>query len=267
MILHWHFDPVLFSAGPISVRWYGLLWLVAFLGGQYILGRMFVARGIAAARAEALLLYALLGTIIGARLMHVLAYDPAYYFAHPLEILQLWKGGLASHGGVLGMLLGLWWGSRAAEPKLDYLWLLDRVSIPSALGGALVRIANFLNSEIVGLPTHGDYGVVFESVDPLPRHPVQLYEAVGYLGVLAVLTLVYRRAGGQPRKGLLTGLFMLLVFAIRIALEFFKTPQAAYEAGNVFTVGQWLSVPFVVLGLVLIVRSRRQAGERRASGR
>jgi prolipoprotein diacylglyceryltransferase len=154
------------------------------------------------------------------------------------------------------MLLGLWLGNRFVPPPRPFLWLVDRVSLPAALGAVFVRVANFLNSEIVGLPTGGHWGVVFEAVDALPRHPVQLYEAAGYLAVAGVLAVLYRRHTVRTPQGLLLGWFLLLVFSLRVAAEVFKTPQAAYEAGMAFSVGQWLSLPFVLLGLALVLRAR-----------
>jgi prolipoprotein diacylglyceryl transferase len=256
VLLHWKFDPILFSLGPLSIRWYGLLFVGAFITGQAVLARIFRNEGVPPEHAQRLLMYALLGTIIGARLAHCLFYDPQYYFANPLAILRIWEGGLASHGGVVGMLVGLWLGSRVLQPRLPFLWLVDRIAIPAALGAVFVRVANFLNSEIVGVPTSGGWGVVFESVDVLPRHPVQLYEAVGYLVIAAVLLVGYRRLERRTPHGLLFGWFMVLVFAVRVAAEFFKLPQAAYEAGQLFSVGQWLSLPFVVFGLAMVFWSK-----------
>lgn len=257
MILHWHFDPIVLSLGPVSIRWYGLLFVGAFLSGQILLSRMFRAEGVDSDIAERLLLYALLGTVIGARLVHCLFYDPGYYLSHPLAILRIWEGGLASHGGALGLVLGLWIGSRRVDPPIDFVWLLDRVAVVAALGAVFVRVANFLNSEIVGVPTSGSWGVVFQSVDALPRHPVQLYEAGAYLASFAVLWWLYKRFARRPPAGLLLGGFLVLVFAARIGAEFFKVAQAAYEAGQTFTVGQYLSLPFVLVGLALVWRARK----------
>jgi len=259
MLIHWKFDPVLIAIGPLSIRWYGVLFVAAFFVGQALLARMFQAEDAPPENAERLLLYSLVGTIIGARLAHCLFYDPQYYLAHPLAMLRVWEGGLASHGGAVGMLLGLWLGYQVTRPHLSFLWLVDRVTIPAAFGAVFVRAANLLNSEIVGVPTSGRWGVVFESVDQLPRHPAQLYEAAAYLIIGFVLLAIYRRLGKRMPSGLLFGLFMLLVFSVRIAVEFFKVPQAAYESGQVFSVGQYLSLPFLVLGAAFILRSRREA--------
>lgn len=256
MLLHWKFDPILLSLGPVSIHWYGLLFATAFIIGQAVLVRIFRNEGLPAESAQRLLMSAMLGTIIGARLAHCLFYDPQYYFANPLAILRIWEGGLASHGGAVGMLAGLWLGSRAQQPRLPFLWLVDRVAIPAALGAVFVRVANFLNSEIVGIPTSGGWGVVFESVDALPRHPVQLYEALGYLVIAAVLLAVYQRLQERTPHGRLLGWFMVLVFSVRVVAEFFKLPQAAYEAGQLVSVGQWLSLPFVALGIALVIGAK-----------
>lgn len=259
MLIHWAFDPILFSAGPLTIRWYGLLFVGAFLIGQWMLGRIFAAEGVPRENAERLMIHALLGAVIGARLVHCLFYEPGYYLSHPLAILRIWEGGLASHGGAVGMLLALWFAARTAQPRLPFLWLIDRVSMPAALGAVFVRVANFLNSEIVGIPTSGRWGVVFESIDALPRHPAQLYEAIAYALIFAVLLAIYRRSGKRTPEGLLFGVLMALVFSARILVEFFKTPQAAYEAGQLFTVGQYLSLPFVMLGVVMMVRAIRRS--------
>jgi phosphatidylglycerol---prolipoprotein diacylglyceryl transferase len=255
MIIHWNFAPVLFSLGPIQARWYGILFVGGFFVGQWILARMFASEGVPKERAERLLLILLLGAIIGARLVHCLFYDPQYYLAHPLDILKVWEGGLASHGGAIGMVIALWIGQRKMTPRLPFLWLADRIAVTAALGAVFIRVANFLNSEIFGKPTSGSWGVVFERVDTVPRHPVQLYEAAAYLLIFFILLAMYLRKGKQLAHGMLFGWFLVLVFVARFILEFFKVPQAAYEAGQVISVGQYLSIPFVVVGIVMIWRA------------
>jgi phosphatidylglycerol:prolipoprotein diacylglycerol transferase len=260
-VVHWNFDPIALSLGPLQIHWYGLCWALAFLAAEFGLRRRLVAIGRSDVDTSALIIAALLGTIIGARLGHCLFYDPAFYLAHPLRILAIWEGGMASHGGAIGLIAAAVWAGPRVAPGLAPLTLLDVAAPSAALGGAIIRVANFLNSEIVGNPTSGQWGVVFDSVDPLPRHPVQLYEAAAYLLVFLVLRWAARRAGALARRGELTGLFMVLVFSARAVIEIWKTPQAAYEAGHVVTVGQWLSVPFVLMGLVLMIRARSQAYE------
>jgi phosphatidylglycerol---prolipoprotein diacylglyceryl transferase len=259
MLIHWNFDPLLFSLGPLHARWYGVLFVGGFFVGQWILGRMFEREGVPKDRAERLLLILLLGAIIGARLVHCLFYDPHYYLAHPLDILKVWEGGLASHGGAIGMLIALWIAQRRTNPRLPFLWLVDRVAVTAALGAVFIRVANFLNSEILGKPTSGSWGVVFERVDPVPRHPVQLYEALAYLIIFLLLFALYRRKGKDIAQGLLFGWFLVLMFTARFVLEFFKVPQAAYEADQIITVGQYLSIPFAAFGAVMIWRAMRSA--------
>ena len=256
LLVHWSFDPVFLTAGPLSIRWYGLLFAGAFLAGQAILARMFKAEGVPVKSTDRLFLYALAGSIIGARSVHCLFYEPQFYLADPLAILRIWEGGLASHGGAVGLLLGLWLGTRGENPALSFRWVADRAAVPAALGAVFVRVANFLNSEIVGIPTSGGWGVVFEAVDGLPRHPVQLYEAVAYLLIFVVLLRIYRAHRCNSPPGLLFGMFLLLVFSARFAIEFFKVPQAAYEAGQLVSVGQWLSLPFVFFGVAAVLRAR-----------
>ncbi|HEY1135980.1 MAG TPA: prolipoprotein diacylglyceryl transferase [Xanthomonadaceae bacterium] len=259
MLIHWNFDPVALQIGQVSLRWYGLLFVGGFFVGQRILARMFRREGVPEQHADALLMYALIGAVLGARIVHCLFYEPEYYLSNPLAILRIWEGGLASHGGVIGVVVGMWMASRRLQ--LPFAWLLDRMAIPSALVAVFIRVANFLNSEIVGNPTGGDWGVVFEAVDALPRHPAQLYEAVGYLLTFFVLRAVYQRTGIDTPRGLLLGWMLVLVFGVRILVEFVKTPQAAYEAGQMISVGQWLSVPFVIFGIVLLARARRSTSQ------
>jgi len=251
----WNADPIAVSFGPLSIHWYGLLFATAFVAGLLIMGRMYEREGRSKEELDSLLGYVVFGALAGARLGHCLLYDPVFYLANPLDILKIWEGGLASHGGVVGILIVV--GAYARLKGVPLWWLLDRIAVPAALGGALIRIGNFMNSEIVGMPTIAPWAVIFERVDPLPRHPVQLYEAAAYLLIFAVLFLAYKTQGMRRRQGLLAGTFLVLVFAARFVLEFYKMPQAAYEYGQLLTVGQWLSVPCVLAGFWLLVRARR----------
>ncbi len=260
-VIHWGFDPVIFALGALQIRWYGVLWASAFLLGQQFVSWMYRNEKQRSSDSDRLLVYLLIGTVVGARLGHCLIYDPVYYLNNPLAILKTWEGGMASHGGAAGLLLALWLYSRRF-PVPSFLWLLDRIAIPAAFGGALIRFANFLGSDIVGRPTSGTWGVVFDAVDSLPRHPVQLYESAAYLAVFALLLALYSRKHTHAAHGLFSGLFLFLVFLARVILEFFKEPQAAYEAGLTITVGQWLSLPFLLAGSFLVAvamrKSRRQ---------
>lgn len=254
-MIYWNADPILLQLGPLAIHWYGVLFAGGFLLGYQIIQWIYRREGYPTDQLDKLLTYIFVGTVIGARLAHVLFYEPAYYFSQPMEILKIWRGGLASHGGALGVLLAILLFVRQ-HPQTGTLWLMDRLVIPTALTGCFIRLGNFMNSEIVGLPTGGNWGVVFERIDALPRHPVQLYEAACYFLIFVLLFALYRRQR-VSRHGFAFGLFMMLVFGSRFVLEFFKTPQAAYEAGNLITVGQWLSVPFILMGLFFVWRSRR----------
>ena len=256
LVFHWDVNPIMVQIGPLAVRWYGVFFATAFLAGSWIMRGIYQREGANPASLDRLLILMPLGAVLGARVGHVLLYDPHYYFAHPLAILRMWEGGLASHGGAAGILIALYFVThRAGSPS--YLWLLDRVAIPTALGGACIRLGNFFNSEIVGTPTSGWWGVVFDRVDPLPRHPVQLYEAMAYGLIFFGLLWVYRRCRMRDRPGWLLGLFLLCVFSARFLLEFVKTPQAEYEAGFLLTVGQLLSIPCILAGISLLVRACR----------
>jgi phosphatidylglycerol:prolipoprotein diacylglycerol transferase len=253
---HWNINPILVQVGPFTIRWYGLCFAAAFLVGYWIMDRIYREEGRSTESLDPLLFYMVVGAVVGARLGQVFFYDPHYYFTHPTEIPKIWEGGLASHGGAIGILIALYlYTRRSGAPR--YLWLLDRAAIPTALGGSFIRLGNFFNSEIVGTPTSGWWGVVFERVDSIPRHPVQLYEAVAYLLIFFVLLAVYARHREVLPEGLLLGLFLVLIFTARFLLEFVKTHQAAYATGLPLSVGQLLSIPFVIAGVALIVRAFR----------
>jgi phosphatidylglycerol---prolipoprotein diacylglyceryl transferase len=255
-VFHWSLDPIAVSLGPVAIHWYGLCWAGAFMQGEVLARRILSRLGRPDIPVSDLVMYSFLGTILGARLGHCLFYAPAYYFSHPLKIFAIWEGGMASHGGAVGLILALAWATPKYAKNLPLLTLLDVVAIPAAVGSAVIRMANFLNSEIVGIPTSGSWGVVFERVDTLARVPVQLFEAIAYIGVALVLWLYQRRRDLRLEPGGMTGIYLALVFGARIILELWKVPQAAYESNVSISVGQWLSAPFVLLGLLLIWRSR-----------
>lgn len=251
--IHWDVDPTMFRLGSLAPRWYGLLFASGFLIGFYIMRRVFLREGKPEKDLDALLMYLLGGTIIGARLGHVLFYAPGYYFSHPLEIPQIWEGGLASHGGLIGVLTAIWLYTRSRSDQ-GYLWLLDRLAAPVALTGSLIRLGNLFNSEILGVQTEVPWAFVFERVDQIPRHPAQLYESVSYFLIFVVLWQVYKRQGADAPRGLLFGLFMVLIFGMRFLIEFVKRSQAHFEVGLPLSMGQLLSIPAVLLGAWLLAR-------------
>ena len=254
---HWNVDPEILRIGLFAIRWYGLFFMFSFIWGILIFNWIYKKENIPTTNVHQLLLYMLIGTIAGARLGHCLFYDPLYYLRNPLDIFKIWEGGLASHGAAIGILLALYWYSRRHTDK-PYLWLLDRMAIPIALAGTLIRIGNFFNSEIIGIPTQLHWAVVFERVDQLPRHPAQLYEASVCFLTFAILIAVYKNQNTQTPRGMLLGLFLLLVFGSRFFLEFIKENQSAFEHGMILNMGQILSIPAALIGLFIFFRALRE---------
>lgn len=252
--VHWGLDPELFALGPLRPRYYGLCFLAAFYVGYYVARWMYDQEGRSLEDLDRLLLYMMGGAVIGARLGHCLFYDPGYYLLNPLEIFKVWRGGLASHGGVIGILTSLWMYSRG-RPDQPYLWLLDRMAVPTALGGFFIRLGNFFNSEILGEPASVPWAIVFERIDGLPRHPAQLYESAAYFAIFWILMTLYRRGRHRLADGGLTGAFFVLVFGARFCIEFVKVRQAAYASDLVLSVGQLLSIPVVIGGALLLIRA------------
>jgi len=255
-VIYWDVRPEIVQLGPFAIRWYGLFFAILFSLGYLIVRWQFRAEHKDERSLDTGLVYMVVGTIVGSRLGHCLFYDPGYYFKHPIEILEVWKGGLASHGGAVGILIALYLYTRR-RPDQPYLWLLDRVVVPAALGGCMIRLGNLFNSEILGTPTRVPWAFIFAREDSVPRHPAQLYEAFAYLLVFVVLLLIYSRLKERTPRGLLLGLFLVSVFSFRFLIEFVKQRQASYEQSFPLSVGQLLSVPFIIFGCVLIWRALR----------
>jgi len=247
----WNVDPILLHLGPLQLRWYGLLFVGSFFLGLYILQWIYKREGRDPAVLDTLLIYVMIGAVVGARLMHCFAYEPAFYLSHPLEIFKVWKGGLASHGGLLGVLIALYLFTK--KYKEDYMWLLSRVAIPGALTAAFVRFGNLFNSEILGLPTDKPWAIIFSRVDMIPRHPAQLYEAFAYLTLLAILLIVYKKVSFTTSTKILPPLFLTYMFTVRFLLEYTKTKQADYTWDLPLTTGQALSLPFIFIGVIWLV--------------
>ena len=262
----WNVDPEIFSIGQLSIRWYGLLFASAFLFGYIVFSRFLTSERLTSEMLDQLLIYVAVGTVIGARLGHCFFYEPDYFLKNPVEILKIWKGGLASHGAAIGILLALWLYIR--KYKLSFLWIMDRIVIVVALGGAFIRLGNLFNSEIYGLPTDLPWGFEFvrdqlydsttgELLPTVARHPTQLYEAFSYLLIFAVLLTFYRKRKMKVRDGFIFGVFMILLFAARFLIEFVKNDQVAFEAGMQFNMGQLLSLPFILAGVLMIVFTKK----------
>ena len=253
--IHWNVDPEIFSLGPLSIRWYGLLFASGFLIGYYIGEKMLKSENVDQKWIDSLFFYIIIATVVGARLGHVFFYGWDYYSQHPGEIIKVWHGGLASHGGALGILIAMYLHSKWVT-KRTMLWTLDRIVVPTALVAAFIRTGNLMNSEIYGIQTALPWGVIFErNGETVAKHPTQMYEALSYLISFGVLSYLYWKTNVKDRPGLLMGAFFVLIFTARFFIEFIKEDQEAFEAGMALNMGQWLSVPFVLVGAFLIYRA------------
>ncbi|MBD64681.1 MAG: prolipoprotein diacylglyceryl transferase [Halobacteriovoraceae bacterium] len=257
-MINWNVDPELISLGPISIRYYSLAFIAGFFFGERYVSRYMQKKGFTKDEVGKLFVHMLTGTIVGARLGHCLFYEPGYYFSNPLKILYVWEGGLASHGGFLGVMIGVWLFNRNVK-KIDYLWLLDLVAAPSLITGAYIRLGNLMNSEILGHPVDPDkipWAFVFERVDNIPRHPAQLYESFGYLIVSLIVFYLYKKYHEIWPKGRFVGIILLGGMSWRFFTEFFKDNQVAFENEMVLNMGQVLSIPMAIIGILLIFRQQ-----------
>ena len=255
----WTVSPEIFSLGPLSVRYYGLFFAIAFLLGYYIVERMFKRENAPEKWLDSLFVYVVVATVVGARLGHVLFYGWDYYSQNPEEILMIWHGGLASHGGAFGILFAIWLYSKRVSKK-SMLWTMDKLVVAVALAAVFIRMGNLMNSEIVGRVTDLPWGFCFLKASgiqnpELPRHPTQIYEALCYLVTFAILMYLYWRTNARQRQGLIFGVFLIGIFATRFFIEFVKENQEAFEEGMTLNMGQILSIPFVLLGGYLIYRA------------
>lgn len=259
-MIEWNVDPVLFTIGPLSPRWYGVLFALAFIVSYQIMKVMFKDAGKPQQDLDTLTITMIVGTIVGARLGHVLFYEPHIILDDPLETFAVWHGGLASHGGALGIITGLWWFNRRRK-GYGMIWLLDRLAIVSAVSGMFIRIGNFFNSEILGKAADVPWAVWFvrEDLAPLYRHPAQLYEALLCLVTFAVLWWRYKQGDAKVAPGRLIGIFLLMIFIGRFVIEFWKEVQVGFESTLPLDMGQFLSIPFVLVGGWFLVRSMQAA--------
>ncbi|MEW6509145.1 MAG: prolipoprotein diacylglyceryl transferase [Bacteroidota bacterium] len=256
-MIYWDVSPDIFSIGPFLIRWYGLLFALSFIIGYQILNVIFKKESKPDTILNDLVWYMIIATVLGARLGHCFFYNPAYYLANPLEILQVWKGGLASHGSAIGILIALYIFVKKHK-EYNFLWILDRIVITVALGGFFIRMGNLFNSEIIGIPANVPWSFVFASVDGIPRHPAQLYEAIANLSIFIFLMSYYLRHSGKFKNGLLSGWFLILVFGLRFFIEFVKEDQTYFEKGWLLNMGQLLSIPFVLLGIYFVLRKDKK---------
>jgi prolipoprotein diacylglyceryl transferase len=253
--IEWSVSPEIAQLGPLSLRWYGLLFALGFLLGLFIVRRMFLAEGAPEEWLDKCFMYIVIGTVVGARLGHVFFYDWDYYSQHLSEIPQIWKGGLASHGGAMGVVIAMWIFSKNISKK-PLLWILDKIAVPTALVGCFIRLGNLMNSEILGKPFDSDWAFIFTRVSDVPRHPAQLYESISYFLTFFLLYYVYWYTEKRNKLGYILGLFFVLVFGARFFIENFKASQGGFETafGDALSTGQLLSIPFVLVGLFLMFR-------------
>jgi phosphatidylglycerol:prolipoprotein diacylglycerol transferase len=251
----WDMDPALFRLGPFEIRWYGLLFAFGFFFGFQVMAQFYRKEQLDLDSLSTLLLYLMLGTVIGARLGHVFLYQPDYYFARPWEIFMVWHGGLASHGGFAGVLIALGVYCRKHR-EMSLLELADRLAIPCLLAAAFIRLGNFFNSEILGTPSNLPWAIIFARVDNLPRHPAMLYEATAYFIVFAALYVAYWKTQMLQFSGRVLGVALATCFFARFMIEFVKENQVSFESRMPLNMGQLLSIPFVLAGLYFIYASR-----------
>ena len=263
----WTADPILIGH-PVTIRWYGLMFVIGFFLGYMIMKRMFRHEGAPEKWLDILLIYVVIATIVGSRLGHVFFYAWDYYSQHPVEILYTWEGGLASHGGTIGLMIAVVLFSIFVTKRSPF-WTFDRLVIPIALVGALIRIGNLMNHEIYGHPTDLPWGFRFvvnvhqwlQGAEPIfsaPSHPTQLYEAGCYLALFVLLMWMYWKKNAERRPGLIFGVFFIVLFTSRFIIEFVKNPQEDFEIGMTLNMGQWLSIPFILMGIGFVIYSMMQ---------
>ena len=242
---------------------YGLLFVTGLIIGYFVIKRIFDKEGVPEAWLDSLLIYIVIATVVGARLGHVFFYEWDYYKDHLSEIPKVWEGGLASHGGAVAILIALFIYSKKVS-KLSMFWILDRIVAPIAIAGCFIRLGNLVNHEIVGVPTDLPWGFKFwnEGVDNLVflngefvhvfRHPAQLYEAIAYFLIFLVLLRLFWKTNLKQKQGFIFGVFLIVLWGARFLIEFVKIGQAARDEGMILNTGQWLSVPFIIAGFVII---------------
>jgi phosphatidylglycerol:prolipoprotein diacylglycerol transferase len=287
LAINWDMNPSVIPSLNMP-RWYGIMWALGFYLGYEILKRMYRAEKTPDKWVDSSFLYVLIAGILGARLGHCLFYQPDYYLAHPLEILKIWEGGLASHGGAFGIILAVFFLNKK-HIHLGMLWILDHLVVPTALAGGLIRLGNLFNHEIVGSVTSSAFGFKFLRNDISPekammvtqklnsddayaalsdtekyaaiwqeipaRHPAQLYEAIIYFLIFGLMMYLFWKTNSAQLKGFLLGVFFITIFGARFLIEFIKENQVDFEGGMVLNMGQILSIPLVIFGIYLVFRN------------
>lgn len=269
----WDVDPEIFTIFGREIRWYGLFWVIGLIVAVQAVHTIFKHEKLPEKWFDALFIYMMLGIIVGARLGHCLFYEPEYYLSKPIEILKIYNGGLASHGGVIGIIIAVWLYSRNVTKK-SMLWTFDRVIVPTGFTAGMIRLGNLMNHEIYGGPTDLPWGFRFiENISqwkagmaPIysqPSHPTQIYEALVYFIIFGITMWMYWKTNAKEKQGLMLGVAMIGIFVARLFIEFIKNVQVASEnsliASTGFNLGQWLSVPFIIWGIWLVWHANRKA--------
>ena len=269
--INWNVDPEIINVLGISIRYYGLLFVGGLILCIYILGWIFRRENIPQELLEKLSIYGVIGIFAGARLGHCLFYEPSYYFAHPLEMIlpiQSLPGGgykfsgyqgLASHAGVLGLLIAIYFYSR--KTKHSMIDTIDLISVVAVLEFGFIRLGNFMNSEIIGIPTSKPWGVIFERVDNVPRHPAQMYEAISYFIIFTIMLILYKKMRDRLKNGFFFGLATVLCCSARFIIEFVKENQVGFEDGMTLNMGQLLSLPYLIVGIGFIIYGLMKTGK------
>lgn len=271
LYIHWNPGFVAFSLGPLSVRWYSLCWLVGLVLAFIVVGQLYREQKIKGDLHEKVFIYCFVGVLVGARLGHCLFYEPGYFLSTPKHFIEMllpikftdgWRcafvgyEGLSSHGGILGILIAMWLYCK--KTKL-YIWfVLDCLGIACTLTGCFIRLGNLMNSEIIGKPTYLPWAFIFEHVDQQPRHPAQLYESLAYLCIFFIIWFVHKKMPQKIGTGFFFGLCMILVFVFRFFIEYVKDIQEAFEADMIINMGQILSIPFIIAGILCMRKTKRR---------
>ncbi len=266
-VVNWNPDPEAFRIFGLPIRYYGLFWGIGMILGTYMVYRQFKDKKIDEKKFDLLFIYCCLGIILGARLGHCLFYEPEYYLAHPLEMILPvrflpgggWKftgyAGLASHGGTLGLIITLWLYCR--KTKMNYMDVLDMIAVATPIVACFIRLANLMNSEIIGKPTSVAWAFVFEHVDMLPRHPAQLYEAIAYFVLFLIMLYLYKYKDQKLHRGFYFGFCLTYIFAFRFFIELLKENQVDFEDAMSLNMGQWLGIPFVIVGVACMLYGKK----------
>ena len=261
--IHWDINPEIVNIFGVSLRYYGCLFVSGLILCYYILGWIYKRENIPSEHLGILSIFCMIGIIAGARLGHCLFYEPSYYLLHPLEMILpitflpgggakfIGYQGLASHGGVLGLLIALYFYSR--KTKHTMIDTVDLIAVVAALECGFIRLGNFMNSEIIGIPATKPWCVIFERVDNVPRHPAQLYEAISYFIIFTIMMILYKKMRDRLKNGLFFGLATVLCCTARFIIEFVKENQVGFEDGMKFNMGQLLSLPYIAVGIGFII--------------